>query len=66
MAALGIGLGSEIYVRANHEEWSGFYTIGDTGCAWGTVDIYVSPGSIPSWGAENGAQVLILPPEEEG
>jgi hypothetical protein len=59
MRALGLDFGDEIYIRSARG-WSGYYTVGDTGCAWGTLDIYVAPGGIPSWGAENGAQLLVL------
>jgi len=59
MSDLGLKMGDEIFIKSNHDI-SGFYRIGDTGCAYGTIDIYVAPGKIPRWGAENGAQLVIL------
>ena len=60
LSELGLKMGDEIFIKAHHSDYSGFYRIGDTGCAYGTIDIYVSPGKIPSWGAEYGAQLVIL------
>ena len=58
VADLGLKRGDEIFVRSNRG-WSGFYTITDSGCAYGTIDIYIDYKDLPSWGAENGAMIFI-------
>ena len=55
---LGLKKGDEIYVISN-KGWSGFYKITDHGCAYGTIDIYVAPGEIPSYGVEYDVEILI-------
>ena len=58
VADLGLKRGDMIYVKSN-KGWSGFYTITDSGCAYGTIDIYVAPGEIPSYGVEYDVEILI-------
>ena len=58
VADLGLKRGDEIFVLSN-KGWSGFYTITDSGCAYGTIDIYVNSSDIPSYGIENGVMILI-------
>jgi len=58
VADLGLKRGDEIYVKSNRG-WSGFYKITDSGCAYGTIDIYVNRGDIPHWGVEYGVRILI-------
>jgi len=58
VADLGLKRGDEIYVKS-HKGWSGFYKITDSGCAYGTIDIYVNSNEIPSWGVEYDVQILI-------
>ena len=58
VADLGLKRGDEIFVRSNRG-WSGFYKITDSGCAYGTIDIYIDYKDLPSWGAENGAMIFI-------
>ena len=58
VADLGLKRGDEIYVKSN-KGWSGFYRITDSGCAYGTIDIYVNSTDIPHWGVEYGVQILI-------
>ena len=57
VADLGLRKGSEIFVRSN-KGWSGFYTITDSGCAYGTIDIYVERGGVPWYGVEYNVQIL--------
>ena len=57
VADLGLKKGSEIFVKSN-KGWSGFYTITDSGCAYGTIDIYVKSEDIPSYGVEYGVEIL--------
>ena len=58
VADLGLKKGDEIYVKSRLG-WSGFYKITDNGCAYGTIDIYVSPGGVPSYGVEYDVKILI-------
>jgi len=58
VADLGLKNGDEIYV-ISQKGWSGYYTITDCGCAYGTIDIYVNRGDIPSWGVEQNVQIMI-------
>ena len=58
IAELGLKKGDEIYVRSS-KGWSGIYTITDHGCAYGTIDIYVDQGDIPSWGVELDVEILV-------
>ncbi len=60
VADLGLKRGDEIFVRSN-KGWSGFYKITDSGCAYGTIDIYVNRSDIPSYGVEYGVQILKNP-----
>ena len=55
---LGLKRGDEIFVKSR-KGWSGLYTITDSGCAYGTIDIYVNQADIPSWGVEYDAEILI-------
>ena len=55
---LGLKRGDEIFVKSN-KGWSGFYKITDSGCAYGTIDIYVDRSDIPSWGVEYDVTILI-------
>ena len=57
VADLGLRRGDEIYVVSN-KGWSGFYRITDSGCAYGTIDIYVNQGDIPSYGVEYNVGIL--------
>ena len=57
VADLGLRRGDEIFVRSN-KGWAGFYQITDSGCAYGTIDIFVNRGDIPSYGVEYGVQIL--------
>ena len=63
VADLGLRRGDEIFVKSNRG-WSGYYKITDSGCAYGTIDIYVNSWEIPSWGVEYGATIL-LPPKND-
>ncbi|MCL2111671.1 MAG: hypothetical protein FWH32_05425 [Clostridiales bacterium] len=63
IADLGLKMGDQIFVMSRRG-WSGFYTITDTGCAYGTVDIYVNRSDIPHWGIEHNVGVLLGPPLE--
>ena len=58
VADLGLSRGDDIFILSN-KGWSGFYTITDSGCAYGTIDIYVNRSDIPSYGIENGVRILI-------
>ncbi|MDR3364528.1 MAG: hypothetical protein LBS91_06245 [Clostridiales Family XIII bacterium] len=58
VADLGLERGDEIFVKSR-KGWSGFYTITDSGCAYGTIDIYIDAEDLPSWGVEYGAKMLI-------
>ena len=58
VADLGLNRGDEIFVMSG-KGWSGFYKITDSGCAYGTIDIYVNTGDIPSWGVEYNARIMI-------
>ena len=58
VADLGLKRGDEIYV-ISQKGWSGYYTITDSGCAYGTIDIYVNRGDIPSWGVEYDVRIMI-------
>jgi len=58
VADLGLKRGDEIFVLSR-KGWSGFYRITDSGCAYGTIDIYVNYSDIPSYGVENGVKILI-------
>ena|GEM_PF-2223708 len=58
VADLGLKRGDEIFIRSN-KGWDGFYTITDCGCAYGTIDIYVNRSDIPSYGVENGVEILV-------
>ena len=58
VADLGLKRGDEIYV-ISQKGWSGYYTITDSGCAYGTIDIYVNRKDIPSWGVEYNVQIRI-------
>lgn len=60
VADLGLKRGDYIFLRSNRG-WSGFYQITDSGCAYGTVDIYIDYAYLPSWGVEHGVQILIGP-----
>ena len=55
---LGLRKGDQIFVRSN-KGWSGFYTIADTGCEYGTIDIYIEQGGVPWYGVEHNVQILI-------
>jgi len=55
---LGLKRGDEIFVLSR-KGWSGFYRITDSGCDYGTIDIYVNREDIPSWGVEYEAEILI-------
>ena len=57
-ADLGLRHGDEIFVKSNRG-WSGFYKITDSGCAYGTIDIYVKRDRIPSYGVEYDVTILI-------
>jgi hypothetical protein len=59
MQELGLALGSEIVILSNRG-WAGWYTVGDTGCNHGIIDIFVAPGNIPWYGVEDGVQILIV------
>ena len=58
VAELGLRKGDEIYIKSG-KGWSGFYTITDSGCAYGTIDIYVARGEIPSYGVEYDVTIII-------
>ena len=58
VADLGLRHGDEIFVKSRRG-WSGLYIITDSGCAYGTIDIYVDRADIPHWGVEYGAEILI-------
>jgi len=58
VADLGLKYGDEIFV-ISRKGWTGFYRITDSGCAYGTIDIYVNSRDIPSWGVENDVRILI-------
>jgi len=58
VADLGLKRGDEIYVKSNRG-WSGFYRITDSGCAYGTIDIYIDYKDLPHWGVEYGVKILI-------
>ena len=58
VADLGLKKGDEIFVKSR-KGWSGFYTITDSGCAYGTIDIYVNSEDIPSYGVEHDVEILI-------
>ena len=58
VADLGLKRGDEIYVKSQ-KGWSGYYKITDSGCAYGTIDIYVNRADIPSWGVEYDVEILI-------
>ena len=58
VADLGLKRGDEIFVLSR-KGWSGFYKITDSGCAYGTIDIYVNRSDIPHWGVEYGVEILI-------
>jgi len=58
VADLGLRHGDEIYVKSNRG-WSGFYRITDSGCAYGTIDIYIDYKDLPHWGVEYGVKILI-------
>jgi hypothetical protein len=67
VADLGLHRGDEIFVRSA-KGWSGFYEITDSGCAYGTIDIYIDYKDLPSWGAERGAMIMLddwIPPGAE-
>ena len=54
---LGLRKGDVIFIRSN-KGWSGFYTITDSGCAYGTIDIYIEQENIPSYGVEYNVKIL--------
>ena len=58
VADLGLKRGDEIFVKSR-KGWSGFYTITDCGCAYGTIDIYVKREDVPSYGVEYDVEILI-------
>ena len=58
VADLGLKKGDEIYIKSK-KEWSGFYKITDSGCAYGTIDIYVEPDEVPSYGVEYDVEILL-------
>ena len=58
VADLGLKKGDTIYVISK-KGWSGYYTITDHGCAYGTIDIYVLWEDIPSWGVEYDVEIRI-------
>lgn len=58
VADLGLHFGDEIFLKSA-KGWSGFYQITDSGCAYGTVDIYIDYKDLPTWGVEYGAEILI-------
>ena len=58
VADLGLKKGDEIFIKSR-KGWSGFYTITDHGCAYGTIDIYVNRSDIPSYGVEYDVEILI-------
>ena len=60
VADLGLKRGDYIYLRSNRG-WSGFYQITDSGCAYGTIDIYIDYAYLPHWGVERGVQILYGP-----
>jgi hypothetical protein len=58
VADLGLERGDEIFVKSA-KGWAGFYKITDSGCAYGTIDIYVNREDIPSYGVEYGVEILV-------
>ena len=57
MAELGLSYGQLIYV-VSQRGWSGWYTITDTGCSHGTIDIFLENYStLPWWGVERGVAI---------
>ena len=58
VADLGLKRGDEIYIKSN-KGWTGIYKITASGCAYGTIDIYVAPGDIPSYGVEYNVTIMI-------
>ena len=58
VADLGLRKGDEIFIKSR-KGWSGFYTITDSGCAYGIIDIYVKSWDIPSYGVEYDVEILI-------
>ncbi|MDR0875552.1 MAG: hypothetical protein LBN12_05015 [Clostridiales Family XIII bacterium] len=55
---LGLDFGDEIFLKSA-KGWSGFYQITDSGCAYGTIDIYIDYDDLPSWGVEYGAKIML-------
>jgi hypothetical protein len=58
VADLGLDFGDEIFLKSTRG-WSGFYQITDSGCAYGTIDIYIDYEDLPSWGVEYGAKIML-------
>jgi len=59
MAEMGIGYGTEVYVISGRG-YSGVWRVVDTGCAYGTIDLFVPRGTIPRWGVERGVRLAVV------